>query len=397
MEQLAIFGGKPVRDEKIFYGRQSIDQADVEAVISTLTSDYITCGPKVDELEHKLCEITNAKYAVVVSNGTAALHVAAMAAGFGEGDEVIVSSITFAASSNCVLYCGATPVFADINPKTYNIDPVSVRKLITPKTKGVIAVDFTGQAVELEEIRDICKEHNLVLIEDAAHSIGTKYNGQPVGSIADMTTFSFHPVKTVTGGEGGAIMTNDEALYRKLVLLRGHGITRNQEEMVHPTDARWYNEQVTLGYNYRMTDFQAALLISQLNKLPKFSARRKEIVKRYDEAFADVPEIIVQEEIPQSDTTRHLYIIRLNLELLKCDRREFFDALYAENTCPQVHYLPVYWHSHYENLGYEKGLCPNAEKFYNEVMSIPLYPALTDEEVEDTITAVKKVVAYYRR
>ena len=397
MEQLAIFGGKPVRENAISYGRQYIDEADIEAVVATLKSNYLTCGPKISELEQKLCEITQAKYAVAVSNGTAALHVAAMAAGFGEGDEVIVSSITFAASSNCVLYCGATPVFADINPKTYNIDPVSVRKLITPKTKGVIAVDFTGQAVELEEIRDICKEHNLVLIEDAAHSIGTKYNGQPVGSIADMTTFSFHPVKTVTGGEGGAIMTNDEALYRKLVLLRGHGITRNQEEMVHPTDARWYNEQVTLGYNYRMTDFQAALLISQLNKLPKFSARRKEIVKRYDEAFADVPEIIVQEEIPQSDTTRHLYIIRLKLELLKCDRREFFDALYAENTCPQVHYLPVYWHSHYENLGYEKGLCPNAEKFYNEVMSIPLYPALTDEEVEDTIAAVKKVVAYYRR
>lgn len=397
MEQLAIFGGKPVRENAISYGRQYIDEADIEAVVATLKSNYLTCGPKISELEQKLCEITQAKYAVAVSNGTAALHVAAMAAGFGEGDEVIVSSITFAASSNCVLYCGATPVFADINPKTYNIDPASVRKLITPKTKGVIAVDFTGQAVELEEIRAICKEHNLVLIEDAAHSIGTKYNGQPVGSIADMTTFSFHPVKTVTGGEGGAIMTNDEALYRKLVLLRGHGITRNQEEMVHPTDARWYNEQVTLGYNYRITDFQAALLISQLNKLPKFSARRKEIVKRYDEAFADVPEIIVQEEIPQSDTTRHLYIIRLNLELLKCDRREFFDALYAENTCPQVHYLPVYWHSHYENLGYEKGLCPNAEKFYNEVMSIPLYPALTDEEVEDTITAVKKVVAYYRR
>ncbi len=395
MEQLAIFGGKPVRENAISYGRQYIDEADIEAVVATLKSNYLTCGPKISELEQKLCEITQAKYAVAVSNGTAALHVAAMAAGFGEGDEVIVSSITFAASSNCVLYCGATPVFADINPKTYNIDPASVRKLITPRTKGVIAVDFTGQAVELEELRDICKEHNLVLIEDAAHSIGTKYNGQPVGSIADMTTFSFHPVKTVTGGEGGAIMTNDEALYRKLVLLRGHGITRNQEEMVHPTDARWYNEQVTLGYNYRMTDFQAALLISQLNKLPQFSARRKEIVKKYDEAFADVPEIIVQEEIPESDTTRHLYIIRLNLELLKCDRREFFDALYAENTCPQVHYLPVYWHSHYENLGYKKGLCPNAEKFYNEVMSIPLYPALTDEEVQDTITAVKKVVAYY--
>lgn len=397
MEQLAIFGGTPVRENRIFYGRQCIDDADVAAVVDSLRSDLITCGPRAEAFEKQLCEVTGAKYAVVVANGTAALHLAALAAGFGEGDEVIVSSITFAASSNCVLYCGAKPVFADIKRDTYNIDPASIRKLITPKTKGVIAVDFTGQAVELDEIRAICKEHNLVLIEDAAHSIGTKYNGQGIGSIADMTTFSFHPVKTVTGGEGGAITTNDEALYRKLMRLRTHGITRRQDEMVHPTDAAWYNEQVELGYNYRITDFQAALLCSQMSKLPYFSARRKEIVAKYDEAFKDMPEIIVQREIPESDTTRHLYIIRLNLELLNCDRRQFFDALYAENTCPQVHYLPVYWHSYYEKLGYEKGICPEAEAFYESVMSIPLYPAMTDEEVQDTIKAVKKVVAYYKK
>ncbi len=397
MEQLAIFGGKPVREKQIFYGRQCIEQDDVDAVVATLSSDYITCGPKVEELEQKLCEITHARYAVVVSNGTAALHLAAMAAGFGEGDEVIVSSITFAASSNCVLYCGAKPVFADIRPDTYNIDPASVRKLITPRTRGIVAVDFTGQAVELDEIRAICKEHNLLLIEDAAHAIGTRYKGQPVGSIADMTCFSFHPVKTVTGGEGGAITTNDEKLYHKLMRLRTHGITRRQEEMVHPTDAKWYNEQVELGYNYRMTDFQAALLVSQLGKLQKFSARRKEIVEKYNAVFSEMPEIIVQKEIPESDTTRHLYILRLNLERLTCDRRQFFDALYAENTCPQVHYMPVYYHSYYEKLGYEKGICPNAEKYYEEVMSIPLYYSLTDEEVEDVIHAVKKVVAYYRR
>lgn len=212
-----------------------------------------------------------------------------------------------------------------------------------------------------------------------------------------MTCFSFHPVKTVTGGEGGAITTNDENLYRRLMRARTHGITRIRSEMAHPTDARWYNEQVELGYNYRMTDFQAALLISQLHKLPKFSARRKEIVKKYDAAFAGIPEIVVQKEIPQSDTTRHLYILRLNLEKMTCDRRQFFDALYAENICPQVHYLPVYWHSYYENLGYGKGICPNAEKYYNEVMSIPLYYSLTDEDVEDVVRAVKKVVAYYRK
>lgn len=397
MEKPAILGGTPVRKTPISYGRQYIDEEDIQAVVETLRGDYLTGGPEITALEKKLCEITKAKYAVVVANGTAALHLAALAAGFGEGDEVIVSSITFAASSNCVLYCGAKPVFADIKSDTYNIDSESVKKLITPRTKGIVAVDFTGQAVEHDALWEICKEHNLIFIEDAAHAIGTKYKGQPVGSIADMTCFSFHPVKTVTGGEGGAITTNDEQLYHKLLRLRTHGITRNQSEMVHPTDARWYNEQVELGYNYRMTDFQAALLLSQLKKLDMFSARRKEIVEKYNAAFADMPEIFVQKEIPESDTTRHLYILRLNPDKLTCDRRQFFDALYAENICCQVHYLPVYWHSYYEKLGYEKGLCPNAEKYYEEVMSLPLYYSLTDEDVEDVIHAVKKLVEYYRK
>lgn len=396
MEELAIFGGTPVREKPIYYGRQCIEQDDIDAVEAVLRSNLITCGPQVHAVEEELCRVTGAKYAVVVANGTAALHLAAMAAGFGEGDEVIVSAITFAASANCVLYCGAKPVFADIRPDTYNIDPKGIEALITPRTKGIVAVDFAGQAVEHDAIREICEKHDLVLIEDAAHAIGTKYKGKPVGSIADMTCFSFHPVKTVTGGEGGAITTDDEQLYRRLMRIRTHGITRNKEEMVHPTDDAWYNEQVELGYNYRMTDFQAALLLSQLHKLPRFSARRKEIVERYNRAFAEMPELTVQKEIPESDTTWHLYILRLNREALSCSRRQFFDALFAENTCPQVHYLPVYRHSYYEKLGYEKGLCPNAEKYYEEVMSIPLYYSLTDADVEDVIRAVKKVAAYYR-
>lgn len=397
MDKLAINGGTPVRETLIGYGRQYIDDADIQAVVDTLKSPALTCGPKIPELEKKICEVTGAKYAVAVSNGTAALHIAAMAAGIGPEDEVIVSPITFAASANCVLYCGGTPVFADINPKTYNIDPASIREKITDKTKAVVAVDFTGQAVELDEIRKICEEYNLILIEDAAHSIGTKYNGEPVGNIADMTTFSFHPVKTVTSGEGGAVTTNDEELYRKLRLYPIHGITRNQEEMQNPSDAGWYYEQVDLGYNYRMTDIQAALLISQLDKIPAFSARRKEIVKRYDEVFGAMPEIMVQQEIPESDTTRHLYILRLNTELLTCDRREFFDALRAENIGTQVHYIPVYWHSYYEKLGYKKGLCPEAEKLYSEILSIPLFFAMSDEDVEDVITAVKKLVKAFRK
>lgn len=398
MEQLAICGGKPVREKKLYYGHQFIDDEDIQAVEAVLKSDYLTCGPKIGELEARLCEVTHAKYAVAVSNGTAALHVACMAAGIGPGDEVITTPITFAASANCAVYCGATPVFADINPETYNIDPESIRAHITPKTKAIVAVDFTGQAVEIEKIRAICDEYKLIFIEDAAHSIGTTYNGEPVGSLADMTCFSFHPVKTVTSGEGGAVTTNNKDFYDKLVLAHAHGITHDEGQMEDKNpEGPWYYEMIAKGYNYRMTDFQAALLMSQLNKLEKFSSRRKEIVKKYDEAFSKLPQIFVQKTIPQSDTTRHLYIIQLKLDQLNCTRREFFDAMAAENVQCQVHYVPVYWFPFYEKMGYTKGLCPNAEEMYKGIMSIPLYPALTDEEVDDVIHAVTKIVEYYKK
>lgn len=396
-ETLAINGGTPIRTAALGYGRQYVDEDDIRAVVDVLRSDFLTCGPAISSLEKKICEITGARYAVAVSNGTAALHLACLAAQIGTGDEVITTPITFAASANCALYCGARPVFADINPETYNISPSAIRECITPATKAVVAVDFTGQAVELEEIQAICKENQLVLIEDAAHSLGTRYRGKAVGSIADMTTFSFHPVKTVTGGEGGAITTDNEEYYRTLLRLRAHGITRVQDEMCNPSDAGWYYEQVELGYNYRITDFQAALIESQLNKLERFSQRRKEIVQKYNEAFADIPEIIIQKEIPESDTTRHLYILRLNLESLRCSRREFFDAMHAENIKVQIHYIPVYYHSHYEKLGYSKGLCPNAEKLYDEIMSLPLFYSMTDRDVEDVIRAVRKIIDAYRK
>lgn len=392
VEQLAINGGKPVRKSKLFYGHQYIDDADVQAVVEVLKSDYLTCGPKITELEQKLCEITGAKYAVVCSNGTAALHIACQAAGVGEQDEVITTPITFAASANCALYCGAKPVFADIDPNTYNISPKSVEEKIGEKTKAVVAVDFTGQAVELEELQNICQKNKLVLIEDGAHSIGTKYNGKAVGSIADMTTFSFHPVKTVTGGEGGAVLTNNEQYYKKLLLYRAHGITRDPELLERESHGSWYYEQIDLGMNYRMTDIQAALILSQLDKLSAFSKRRKEIVERYNQAFSEIPELFVQQEIPESDTTRHLYILRLKLETLTCSRREFFEAMAAEGICCNVHYIPVYYHPYYEKMGYQKGLCPQAEKLYEEIMSLPLYYAMADEDVEDVIHAVKKVV-----
>ena len=396
MEKPAIEGGTPVRETPIFYGHQYIDEADIQAVEEVMKSDYLTCGPKIGELEKKLCDVTGAKYAVVCANGTAALHIAALCAGVGEGDEVITTPITFAASANCALYCGARPVFADIDPETYNIDPAKVEAAITPRTKAVVAVDYTGQSVELGPIRESCKKHGLVLIEDGAHVIGTTYKGRPNGSIADMTTFSFHPVKTVTGGEGGAVLTNDEILYKKLLLYRAHGITREEKLMEHEPDGPWYYEQISLGYNYRITDMQAALIISQLDKLPMFSARRKEIVKRYDEAFRKMPELFVQREIPESDTTRHLYILRIVPEKLKINRRQFFDALAAENVHCNVHYIPTYYFPYYEKLGYRRGLCPPAEKLYEEILSLPLYYAMSDEDVESVIEAVKKIVNYYR-
>lgn len=397
MKELAINGGTPVRETKLFYGHQYIDDADIAAVTEVLRSDYLTCGPKIAELEKRLCQITGAKYAVAVSNGTAALHIACQAAGVTEGDEVITTPITFAASANCALYCGATPVFADINEKTYNIDPSSIAEKMTEKTKAVVAVDFTGQAVELDAIGKLCKEKGAVLIEDGAHSIGTKYAGKGVGSIADMTTFSFHPVKTVTAGEGGAVLTNSEEYYKKLVLYRAHGITRDSELLEKECEGGWYYEQVELGMNYRMTDIQAALLISQLDKLESFSNRRKEIVNRYNEAFAQIPEVTVQEEIPESDTTRHLYILRIKPEMLTINRKQFFDYMAAENICCNVHYIPVYYHPYYERLGYQKGICPKAEKLYDEMMSLPLYYAMTDQDVEDVIEAVKKIVDNCRK
>lgn len=397
MNKPAIEGGTPVRENKISYGHQYIDDDDIKAVEAVLRSDYLTCGPEIGKLEDKLCKLTGARYAVLCSNGTAALHIACLVAGVGEGDEVITTPITFAASANCALYCGAKPVFADINESTYNLDPKEAEKKITSKTKAIIPVDYTGQAVELDAFMELGKKHNLVIIEDAAHSIGTSYKGKMVGNIADMTTFSFHPVKTVTGGEGGAVLTNSEEYYKKLLLLRAHGITRDSSMMARESEGPWYYEQVALSTNYRMTDMQAALIGSQLNKLQWFSDRRREIVNKYNEAFSKLPELTVQQEIPESLTTKHLYILRIKPELLKIDRAYFFKAMDAEGISCNVHYIPVYRHPYYESLGYKKGLCPKAEKLYEEMMSLPLYPSMTDKDVEDVVNAVTKLVEYYAK
>jgi len=377
--------------EVIPYGKQYIDDRDINAVVEVLRSDFLTTGPKVAEFEQRLSELTGATYVVAVSSGTAALHAACYAAGIKEGDEVITTPITFAASANCVLYCGGTPVFADINPDTWNIDPQEIEKKITEKTKAVIAVDFTGQVVEMDQIRAICQKHQLSLIEDAAHSLGSKYKNVPVGNLADLTTFSFHPVKTITCGEGGAVLTNDKELYKMCQLFRSHTITR-EAELLLDNLYNGYNEQIDLGYNYRLTDIQAALGMSQLNKLAAFIKRRKEIVQEYNQAFGQMPELTVQKEIPESDSVRHLYCIRLNRKYTALSRRAFMDDLAELNIGTQVHYMPVYYHPYYQKLGYKKGSCPQAETLFEEIVSIPLFYSMTDEDVKYVIKAIKMLL-----
>lgn len=397
MPDLALFGGEPVRKTRLNYGHQYIDDKDIQAVVNTLKSDYLTCGPKVGELERKLCVLTGAEYCTAVSNGTAALHAACLAAGIGPGDEVITTPITFAATANAILYCGGTPVFADIDLGTYEIDPKSVEARITEGTKAVIAVDFTGAPCDYDALCTICREHHLLLIEDAAHSIGTSYRGTPVGSIADLTTFSFHPVKTITAGEGGAVISRDPELAQRVLMYARHGITRDRGLLKDLDNSGWYYEQQMLGYNYRLTDIQCALALSQLDKLDLFAARRRELVRRYDEALGQLPEVYIQKEYGGADTVRHLYILRLDFGRLSCGRREFYDAMQAENIGVNVHYIPVYWFPYYQSLGYQKGACPNAEAYYESSMTLPLFYGMSDQDQEDVIQAVKKVLEHYRK
>lgn len=396
MEDLAINGGPPVRKDTLGYGHQQISEEDIQAVCNVLKSDYLTCGPTTETFEDALKEVTGAKFVTAVANGTAALHVACLAAGIKEGDEVIVSPITFAASANCVLYCGGTPVFADIDSKTWNIKPTSIREKITDKTKAVIAVDFGGVPVDLDEIRQICEEHDLVLIEDAAHSLGSLYKGLPVGSIADITTFSFHPVKTATTAEGGAVATNDEKLAERIKLFAKHGITRSRELMQHPEEGSWYYEQLELGYNYRMSDLQAALGLSQLRRLSDFTKRRQEIVARYNEAFDSIPEVSYQLDERPDETTRHLYCLRFDTDGLGVDRRFIFDALRAEGIGVNVHYLPVYRLPYYLEEGLGVKDCFEADAYYDETVTLPLHCCMSDFDVDDVINAVKKVIEHCR-
>lgn len=396
-KELAINGGTPVRDKYLSYGCQVVDEDDIEAVVSVLKGSYLTTGPSIKEFEEKVANYVGCKYAVAVSNGTAALHAACYSAGIKEGDEVITTPMTFAASANCVLYCGGKPVFADINPDTYNIDWKEIEKKITSKTKAIIVVDFTGQSVDLDKIKEIAQIYNLIIIEDAAHAIGTKYKGEMIGNISHMTEFSFHPVKTITTGEGGIITTNSKELYDRLILFRTHGITRDKEFLFNKYEGPWYYEQIDLGYNYRITDIQCALGISQLNKLDKFIKRRKELVKMYNEELCEIDGILLQKEEDFSDTVKHLYIIKLELEKFRVGRKEIFEALQAENIGVNVHYLPVYLQPYYKKLGYKEGLCPNAEDLYKRMITLPLHVNMSDNDLKDVVLAVNKVLNYYRK
>lgn len=368
------------------YGKQTIDQDDIQAVVDVLQSDFLTTGPKIAEFEQTVADYVGAKYAVAISNGTSALHAACFAAGIGPGDEVITTPLTFAASANCVLYCGGTPVFADVDPKTYNIDPEDIQRKITDRTKAIIAVHLAGQPCDMDAIHSIAREHGLIVIEDGAHALGSVYKGKKVGSMSDMTTFSFHPVKPITTGEGGMIVTDNEDFYKKMILFRSHGITRD-DSMMTRNDGPWFYQQFDLGYNYRITDIQCALGCSQMKKLDRFLALRKEIVAHYNEAFADCDNIITPYQLSDTESGWHLYIVQVK----NCDRRQVFEKMREKGIGVNVHYIPVYMHPYYQEHGYENVHCANAEEIYSHIISLPLYPGLTSEQHDYVIDTLKSL------
>ena len=376
------------------YGCQQIDSNDIKGVVEVLKSDWITQGPKIKEFEDSLCRYTGAKYAIAVSSGTAALHIACLAAGIKEGDEVITSPITFVASANCILYCKGRPIFADIQEDTVNIAPEEIKKKVSKRTKAIIPVHFAGHPCDLEEIKNIAKKHNLLVIEDAAHALGSEYKGSKIGSCkySDMAIFSFHPLKSITTGEGGVVLTNRRDLYEKLLMLRNHGITKDNSQFTayssHITGP-WYYEMQELGFNYRMTDFQCALGINQLRKLDRFLNRRRQIAKIYSNKLSKIKEIVLPEERPDRKSSWHIYCIRLR-DFIK--RKSVFEKLLKSHIGTQVHYIPIHLQPYYrEKLGFKKGDYPEAEDYYKRALTIPLYPTMKPTEVKYVIATLKGI------
>jgi perosamine synthetase len=398
LETLAIHGGSPVRKSLLPYGRQSLDDADIQAVVEVLKSDWLTTGPKVGEFEERFAAWVGARRAVSFSSGTAALHGAAFAAGLEAGDEAITTPMTFCATANCILYQGATPVFADVSPDTLNLDPKEVSKKVSARTKAIFAVDYAGHPAALDELGQLAETQvpqgrRPLLIEDACHALGAQYRGKRVGDIADMTVFSFHPVKHLTTGEGGMVTTNDARLAETLRRFRNHGIS--SEARQRQEAGQWFYEMVLLGFNYRLTEIACALGLSQLERLDANVARRREIAAQYDEAFRNLPAIVIPAVREDVNPAWHLYPIRLKLEMLGVGRGEIFQALRAENIGVNVHYIPVHQHPYYRERSKSKESYPVTEHAYERLISLPMFHSMTVQDVEDVIHALLKVVTHY--
>ena len=393
-QTLAVDGGTPVRPTLLPYGRQSIEECDIQAVTAVLRSDWLTTGPKVGEFEEAFAARVGTSHAVSFSSGTAALHAAAFAAGLKAGDEAITTPLTFAATANCVLYQQATPVFADVQPDTLTLDPALAATKITAKTRVILPVDFAGHPADLAAILELADRHNLTVIEDAAHALGAEYRKKPVGSIAHMTTFSFHPVKHITTGEGGMVTTNDAGLAETLCRFRNHGISSDARE--RQSAGRWHYEMVLLGFNYRLPDLNCVLGLRQLDRLDENLSRRREIASRYTRAFREIPGVISPAVTADANPAWHLYPIQLDLVHLSADRAQVFKALRAENIGVNVHYIPVHLHPYYrERFGYQGGEFPVAERAYDRLISLPMFHSMSETDVEDVIEAVRKVCSAY--
>ena len=377
------------------YGRQNINQADIDAVVEVLQSEFLTQGPVVPAFENAVASYCGAKNSVAVNSATSALHLACLALGIGKDDVVWTTPITFVASANCGLYCGATVDFIDIDPRTYNMNVVRLSEKLEQDSKSgklpkvVIPVHMCGQPCDMAGIHALSQKYGFKIIEDASHAIGGKYRGEPIGNCrySDISIFSFHPVKIITTGEGGMALTNDSTLAKKMQLLRSHGITRDVNSMTHVSDGPWYYQQIYLGYNYRKTDIQAALGLSQMERLDGFVSKRHEIAKQYDNLLADLP-VVIPWQHADSYSGLHLYVIRLKLTEIDKTHRQVFEALRAAGIGVNLHYIPVYHQPYYESLGFKSGYCPESERYYAEAISLPMYPGLTEVEQDRVVGAL---------
>lgn len=380
----------------IYYGKQCIDEQDINAAIEVLKSDFLTQGPAIEKFEQAVAEYCGAKYAVAVTNATSALHIACMAAGLGTGDILWTSPITFTASANCGRYCGADVDFVDIDNDTYNMSVTALKEKLEKaevKPKVVVPVHLAGQSCDMEEIHKLAEQYGFTVIEDASHAIGADYKDTKVGccKYSDMVVFSFHPVKIITTGEGGMVLTNNENLYKKLTLYRSHCITRNPELMTKEADGPWYYQQIGLGFNYRMTDVQAALGYSQLTKVDKFVARRRQLAARYNELLKDLP-VKLPYQNPETNSSWHLYLVRVDFSKVNKTKKQIFAEMKEKGVCLNLHYIPVHTQPYYQNLGFKNGDFPVSEKYYEEVFTLPIYYSLTDEEQDYIVNALKEVL-----